>query len=218
MTEASTRKRRRRQPSPERIAATRKQHMLLLALLVVLVFASTLGGDFVWTDREDLLQGAFRIDSTDDVRAALTQSRDAFRARTLGGTADPGAGSWQPLVLLLNSVSWAIWGDCAFCFHLENILLHLAIVIGLYALGRHLLSHRRHGNRIAAWAAALYAVHPATVTAVAWVGGGGVTAGAGDREGKQGDGTEQVTREGTAGGASVHGVETLARLTAYAEW
>ncbi|MCB1802352.1 MAG: tetratricopeptide repeat protein [Gammaproteobacteria bacterium] len=171
MTEASTRKRRRRQPSPERIAATRKQHMLLLALLVVLVFASTLGGDFVWTDREDLLQGAFRIDSTDDVRAALTQSRDAFRARTLGGTADPGAGSWQPLVLLLNSVSWAIWGDCAFCFHLENILLHLAIVIGLYALGRHLLSHRRHGNRIAAWAAALYAVHPATVTAVAWVGG-----------------------------------------------
>lgn len=171
MSETSPRKHRRQPPSPERIAATRKQHMLLLALLVILVFASTLGGDFVWSDREDLLQGAFRIDSTDDIGAALTQSREAFRARTLGGWADPGAGSWQPLVLLLNSISWGIWGDCAFCFHLENVLLHLAIVIGLYALGRHLLSHRRHGNRIAAWAAALYAVHPATVSAVAWVGG-----------------------------------------------
>jgi tetratricopeptide (TPR) repeat protein len=49
--------------------------------------------------------------------------------------------------------------------------LHLAVVIGLYALGRHLLSHRRHGNRIAAWGAAIYAVHPATVTTVAWIGG-----------------------------------------------
>ena len=45
-------------------------------------------------------------------------------------------------------------------FILENVLLHLVVVVGLYALGRHLLSRRRHANRLAFWSAALYAVHP----------------------------------------------------------
>ena len=164
-------KHRRRRPSPERIDAARKQHMVLLGLLILLVFVSTLGGGFVWSDREDLLQGAYRVDSGSDIGAAMNHSRDGFRALTLGGDVDPSAGSWQPIALLKNTISWTLWGECAFCFHLESILLHLAIVIGLYALGRHLLSHRRHGNRIAAWSAALYAVHPATVSTVSWIGG-----------------------------------------------
>ena len=171
MAETGEHRHRRRTPSPERIAAARKQHMKLLGLLVLLVFASALGGDFVWSDREDLLQGAFRIDSAGDVAAGLTRSRESFRALTLGGSVDPAVGSWQPMVLLANTLGWSVWGACAFCFHLENLLLHLAVVIGLYALGRHLLSHRRHGNRIAAWSAGIYAVHPATVSAVAWIGG-----------------------------------------------
>lgn len=161
----------RHRQSPEEIAQARRRHGLLLALLVLVVFASALGGGFVWTDRGDLLDAQHRLTSASDIPAALTLSREDYRTRqTAGGKPSP-AGSWQPLTLLSNSISWTLWGDCAFCFHLENILLHLAVVIGLYALGRHLLSHRRHGNRIAAWAAAIYAVHPATVSTVAWIGG-----------------------------------------------
>lgn len=171
MPHRKTRQRRRDSSNPGRDAAIRKQHTLLLALLVVIVFASTLAGGFVWSDREDLLLGAHRIDSVADIGAALTRSRDAFRALTLGGYQDPAVGSWQPLVVLSNSLSWSLWGDCAFCFHLENLLFHMLLVIGLYALGRHLLSRRRHGNRIAAWAAGMYAVHPATLSSVAWIGG-----------------------------------------------
>ena len=171
MPQRRTRQRKRGSSNPERVATVRKQHTLLLALLVLIVFASTLAGGFVWNDREDLLQGAHRIDSSADIGAALTQSRDAFRALTLGGQQDPAMGSWQPLVVLSNSLSWMLWRDCAFCYHLENLLLHVLLVIGVYALGRHLLSRRRHGNRIAAWAAAMYAVHPATVSSVAWIGG-----------------------------------------------
>lgn len=172
MAEHGSRKKKRNRPSPERIATVRKQHMVLLSVLVLIVFASALGGGFVWTDREDLLQGAYRIDNGSDFAAALTLSREAFRAETLGGgTHDAGTGSWQPLVILSNSLSWALWGECATCWRIEQLLLHLALVIGLYALGRHLLSHRRHGNRISAWAAALYAVHPVTVSSVAWIGG-----------------------------------------------
>jgi tetratricopeptide (TPR) repeat protein len=161
----------RHQHSPEQIDEIRRRHVLLLGLLVLLVYASALGGGFVWTDREDLLQGGYRLTSLSDLPAALGSSRQAYRARSSGANPEASAGTWQPLTLLSNSVSWGLWGDCAFCFHLENILLHFLLVVGLYALGRHLLSQRRHGNRIAAWAAALFAVHPATVTSVAWIGG-----------------------------------------------
>lgn len=160
-----------RRQSPLEIARARRNHMLLLGLLVLVVFASALGGDFVWSDRGDILDGQHRLTSLADLPAALTLSRDAYRQRHDGAAEPSPAGSWQPLTLLSNSLSWALWGDCSLCFHLENVLLHLAVVIGLYALGRHLLSHRRHGNRIAVWAAAIYAVHPATVTSVAWIGG-----------------------------------------------
>ena len=162
---------RRSQRTPEQLNRIRRKHILLLGLLVLIVYASSLGGDFVWSDREDLLQGAHRLTELRDIPAALSHSREAYRARSVGAVADRSAGSWQPLTLLSNSISWGLWGDCAFCFHLENILLHGLLVVGLYALGRHLLSQRRHGNRIAAWSAALFAVHPATVTSVAWIGG-----------------------------------------------
>lgn len=171
MVDARSHKRQHTSPSPERVAATRKQHILMLSLLALIVFASVLGGGFVWSDREDLLQGAHRIDSVSDVGAALTRSRDAFRSLTLGGRTDPAVGSWQPLVVLSNTLSWSLWGDTALLWHAENVLLHIALLVGLYGLGRHLLSHRRHGNRIAAWATALFAVHPATVSSVAWIGG-----------------------------------------------
>lgn len=162
---------RRSRQTPEQIARTRQRHIVLLSLLVVLVFASTLGGGFIWTDREDILQGEHRLQSMADVPAALSQSREAYRSRHDGGLDDPASGTWQPLTLLSNSLSWGLWGDCSSCFHAENLLLHLIVVIGLYALGRHVLSQRRHGQRIAAWGAAVYAIHPATVTSVAWIGG-----------------------------------------------
>lgn len=164
--------RRRRRESPEQIARSRRRHIVLLALLVCAVFASSLFGGFVWTDRGDLLLGQHRLESLADLPAAMTETRDAFRSRhNVGETDTPAGGSWQPLTLLSNTLSWSIWGDCAFCFHVENVLLHLIVVIGLYVLGRHVLSQQRHGVRMAAWSAALYAVHPGTVSTVAWIGG-----------------------------------------------
>jgi Flp pilus assembly protein TadD len=163
---------RQRRRSPEEIARTRRTHLAWLAMVVFLVFAASLGGGFVWSDREDILEGAHRITGGEDVYRALVQTRDAYRARESGAPgSDPTEGSWQPLTLLSNSLSWGLWGDCAFCFHLENLLFHLLTAIGLYALGRHLLAHRRNGHRLAAWSAALFAVHPATVSSVAWIGG-----------------------------------------------
>lgn len=171
MSKMARSSKRRPRKNPEEIARSRRNHLVLLGLLTLLVFASSLGGDFVWSDREDILDGAYRIGSLDELGAALTQSRDAYRARDVGGLADTASGSWQPLTALSNTLSWSLWRDCAVCFHLENMLLHLLTVIGFYALCRHLMSQRRHGPRIAFWSAALFAVHPAVVHTVAWIGG-----------------------------------------------
>jgi Flp pilus assembly protein TadD len=170
MPEKSPRHRNRNR-SPEQVARTRRIHLLWLSLVVFLVFAASLGGGFVWSDREDILGGAHRLTGSEDVYRALVQTRDAYRARESGALELEPEGSWQPLTLLSNSLSWGLWGDCASCFHLENLLFHLLTAIGLYALGRHLLAHRRNGHRLAAWSAALFAVHPATVSSVAWIGG-----------------------------------------------
>ena len=168
---SSHRHRHRAQLTPEQIAATRRRHIWWLGVLVLAVYASALGGGFVWSDREDILQGAHRLTDLDDVPAALSHSRDAYRQRDQGGQTASAAGTWQPLTLLSNSVSWALWGECALCFHLENLLLHGLVVVGLYALGRQILARYRHGDRVAVWAAAVYAVHPALVPTVAWIGG-----------------------------------------------
>ncbi|MCG6966913.1 MAG: tetratricopeptide repeat protein [Chromatiaceae bacterium] len=161
----------RRRQTPGQIAKARRSHMLWLGLLVLLVYASSLVGGFIWTDRDDLLQGAYRLTSTADLGSALSSSREAYRARVTGGSADPSAGSWQPLAVLSNTLGWSLWGECAFCFHLENLVLHGLLVIGLYALGRHVLARRRQGNSIAFWSAAVFAAHPATVSTVAGIGG-----------------------------------------------
>ncbi|MCB1775598.1 MAG: tetratricopeptide repeat protein [Gammaproteobacteria bacterium] len=169
MPESSRRKSRQR--SPAEIAQARRLHIIALSLLVLVVFASSLAGSFVWTDREDIVLGGYRVTDIDDLGRALSNTREAYRLRAAGVAVDPAIGSWQPLTALSNSLSWTLWGDCAFCFHLENVILHLLVVVGLYALGRHLLSQRRHGARIAAWAAAIFAIHPATLSSVAWIGG-----------------------------------------------
>jgi len=159
----------RRTPAEEK--RIRQSRIGWLALLVFIVYASALAGGFIWSDREDILFGANRLQNLDDLSGVMTTTEGAFRSRVLGGAADPTTGSWQPLSVLSYTADWALWGDCAFCFHLENVLLHGGLVIGVFLLGQRLLAKRRHGGRIAVWAAALFAVHPATVSSVAWIGG-----------------------------------------------
>ncbi len=152
-------------------AATRRRHLWILGIVILLSYATMLPGGFVWTDQRDLLDGGQRIVEWADLGRLWTQTSSQYRLRADGPLALPASGPWQPTVLVDNSLGWALWGDCAFCQRLENLLWHGLVVVGLYALGRHLLSQRHHGNRIAFWAALAFAVHPLGVTAVAWPGG-----------------------------------------------
>lgn len=165
---------RTRKVKPEnalRTAQTRRRHVILLVSVVFVTFISALPGDFIWTDHQDLLDGGQRIVQWRDLLGIWTLTEPQYRTRLDGPITLPTSGSWQPLTTINYSLGWGLWNRCAACFRFENLLWHMAVVIGLYALGRRLLAQRRLGKSIAFWAAMLFAVHPTTVMSVAWIGG-----------------------------------------------
>ena len=140
--------RRHRRPSPQQVAQTRRLHLILLSLLVLVTFASTLGGDFVWTDREDIVEGQHRLLRLADIPTLLTQAREAYRNRDIAGSvSDSGSGSWQPLTVLSNTLSWSLWGDCSACFHAENVLLHLLCSLLVLRIARRVHASRAGPRR-----------------------------------------------------------------------
>ena len=144
---SSRRSRRKRQrETPQQIARTRRRHIWALVALSLLVYVSALPGEFVWTDHQDILQGEYRLTDWNDVGDALTLPASQYRARFDGAAPDLQKGAWQPAAILSNTLSWWLWGDCKVCWHLETLLWHLLVVIGLYVVGRQVLAQQRLGS------------------------------------------------------------------------
>lgn len=143
-------------PSGERTggAANRRRNrlaILALCLLSVVIYLPAVDGEFLWDD------------------AVFT---DAAPVREPSGLADiwfsPSAieneGHYWPLVYTSFWLEHALWGfESSIPFHLTNILLHLLNTLLLWRL------LRRFAVPGAFAAAAVFAVHPVHVEAVAWV-------------------------------------------------
>ncbi|HEU4588568.1 MAG TPA: hypothetical protein VFS11_07970 [Gemmatimonadales bacterium] len=77
-----------------------------------------------------------------------------------------GGALYRPLTLLLFTFQWLAGGGAPWVFHACNVILYAALTLAVFALGARVLP------RPAAWAAAaLFAVHPVHVEAVANVVG-----------------------------------------------
>jgi len=77
-----------------------------------------------------------------------------------------GGALYRPLTLVLFSLQWAAGRGAPWVFHAVNVTLYAALTLGLFGLGRRILPTG------AAWlGAALFAVHPVHVEAVANVVG-----------------------------------------------
>lgn len=159
------------QADKTRLRRVRTNHLSWLVLAVSLAFLSSLPGSFVWRDHQDIVSGALRLLNSEDWSLLWTSSSDQYRERIEGWVSSQSSGGWQPLLVLNYSLDWWTWGECAGCYRAENVFWHLLTVMGLYALGRHLLYRRRHGKRTAFWAALIFALHPLGVSVVAWSGG-----------------------------------------------
>ena len=136
-------------PSP-RSAAERYSLYLAMAGLGVVVFAAfanSLGNEFVFDDKQIIL--------------------DQPLLRSLANLPKVLASSYRPLRDISHMLDFAIWGENPAGFHLTNILIHLANTLLVFTLIR-----RIAGDIFVALAAAcIFAVHPIQTDAVTYISG-----------------------------------------------
>lgn len=143
-------------------ASSRWPNAAAAAIVVgaALLYAPSLGADFVWDDRPLIL---------DDTRLRTWQGVvDAIGGDFFEWASDAQAyGYWRPLVTLSYAVQRAIHGPAAALFHGFNLLLHLAAMALGYVYGRQ--------RGLNPWGLCLglaaFAVMPSHVEAVTWIAG-----------------------------------------------
>ena len=128
-------------------------HALLVACLALAASANSVGNAFVYDD-VTLIQNAARVHSLDGWW------------REFGRTYWPGGDGYRPLTVIAWRVEWLIGGGSPAFFHATNVVLHVAGSVAVLWLALAVLAVTP-----ATIAAALYAVHPVHVEAVANVVG-----------------------------------------------
>jgi protein O-mannosyl-transferase len=120
----------------------------ILALLAIAAYIPALRAGFLWDDVEEYVVANPLIHAADGL----------FRFWFTNQPTD-----YYPLTNSLFWIEWRLWGMHPLGYHLVNILLHAVCVVLVWRLLRRLAVP-------GAWvAAALFAVHPVAVEAVAWI-------------------------------------------------
>ncbi|MCW5766283.1 MAG: tetratricopeptide repeat protein [Phycisphaeraceae bacterium] len=134
-----------------------------LALVVAAIFVNTLGGEWVYDDRRQIVQNRLIQDNSQIVRA-LTSDVWAFKT----GGLTPASNYWRPTFTAWCILQHRLFGVASpVGWHAANILLHA----GVAALAFLLLRRFAVAPWLAAAAALLWAVHPTKPESVAWVSG-----------------------------------------------
>ncbi|MDP2312478.1 MAG: tetratricopeptide repeat protein [Pseudomonadota bacterium] len=127
-----------------------------LLVLVLVVYGPSLGYAYVWDDGALIAENPY-------IRQPLDLA-GIFGSDFWARSSTPRAsGMYRPLVTLAYWAEWRLWGGGPAGFHAVNVLLHLASTTAVATLGRRL---GLPGLAPVA-AAALFALHPVTVEAVA---------------------------------------------------
>ena len=139
--------------------------IILLCLIGFFIYANSLTNGFVWDDEEQIVNNTV-IRSWQNL--PLLFSSSTFYA----GGAGLSGGFYRPLVTLSYMLNYSVWGSDAFGFRLFQIFFHLINVILIFFLLQKIFRIHKveYGNRAAFLAALLFAVHPANVESVVYVG------------------------------------------------
>ena len=147
-------------PKPSDTAGSRWYRIAVYAILLLsaAVYLPSIDGLALWDDRS--LIGAYR---------SLRQCIDTPFLQHY----------FRPLVSITFFLEWRAWGRDAFYCHLDNILIHTATTGALIGLLCTLFPNRSSGvpptvlphTAIPLLGGLLFAVQPAQISAVAWIGG-----------------------------------------------
>ena len=141
-------------PPPRTRAATWLPALALVALALA-TYANALGNGFVWDDH--------RVVEPEEY-AHLSTLRTVLTAPDILWKSDPAA-YYRPLARATYLVDRQLFGLDPRPYHLENVLLHAAVAVLLFALARRLIG----GTGPALAGAALFAAHPVCAEVVDFV-------------------------------------------------
>jgi Flp pilus assembly protein TadD len=134
---------------------------LLLLLLTAMAYAPSLGFGFVWDDLPLIVENPLVQDPQGPRKMFFRNFWD------VGGRNDAFRHFYRPMVSLSYWVDARFCGLEPYCFHLSNLLLHLAATGLVFGLAWSLLK----SGAAAFAAAAFFALHPTHVENVTWVSG-----------------------------------------------
>lgn len=139
--------------------------VLILALSVFFVYANILLNGFVWDDEEQIVNNTV-IRSWSNLGYVLASS--TFYA---GGAGLIG-GFYRPVLSFCNMLNYSVWGLDPLGYHLFQIFFHFINSVLVYALLKMIFYDQKVSNSgvIAFLAALMFAVHPANVESVAYIG------------------------------------------------
>lgn len=143
-------------PAQSRGGAARVLPAAALALAVLATYANGLTNGFAWDDHRIVVQGAAE-DGPSDAWTALTTPDVVLRSQP--------APYYRPLTRLWLVVDRRLFGLDPLPYHVENVALHLAAVLALFALARSVTGEA--GPALVA--AVLFAVHPVNAETVDFV-------------------------------------------------
>ena len=137
--------------------------ILLLVLACVLVYANTVGNQFVWDDRKQILENDL-IKEPRLFGRAMVSDVWAFK----GDTGEPWSNYWRPVFVLWLIGNYRAFGlESTAGWHVANIALHALVVALAYFFLR-----RLGLSRLLSLAVMLpYTVHPIHVESVSWISG-----------------------------------------------
>ncbi|MCX5886499.1 MAG: tetratricopeptide repeat protein [Proteobacteria bacterium] len=140
-----------------------QSHALFLCLLAIIsfgVYANSLKGEFIWDDKELIVDNAY-IKNWDHLSTNLT--RDFFyRSQDKGKV-----GYYRPVITLSYMINYAQFGLKPLGYHLTNVFFHTLTALVIYSL-----TFSLSGSLICSLLASLlFAVHPIHTESVSWISG-----------------------------------------------
>lgn len=132
-----------------------KYHLTLIALFSVTLYLNTLNNALFWDDDDFILNNKY-IKSWKYISYYFSQN-------VISG-AGLVSDYWRPILMLVFSFQWSIWGAWAPGYHLTNLVFHTICSLLVY-----ILIHRLFKNKWLSLATAtIFVIHPLQTEAVAY--------------------------------------------------
>lgn len=142
------------------LAATPWAAVSLILLATFLVYSNTLGFNFVYDDRGQILA---------NVQVHAWRYLPHYFLERVWSFAYPGihGNYYRPLFLLFLLLNYKIFGPYAAGWHLVSVAAHMGVTYLVYVLARRLTGD----GRTALIAALIFGLHPVHIESVAWISG-----------------------------------------------